>query len=131
MGRRNGVAQFHCLDHALINSHATIQAARHDRFESNRRQIIFIVDMAAAFQLAQAILYGFRIIRHPLNPPLVQKPLLPVRKIEQAPLERCRAEIGDQDFHASNQIRNPKAEARKKSEFQNPNRLAAAHFGLR
>src|ERR1043166_4572492 len=77
----------------------TVDAARHDGFEAYRREVAFALDMPRVFQLQQAIVNRLRIIGHALEAALVHKALLPVREVEQAPLERGRAQIRDQYLH--------------------------------
>ena len=56
-------------------------------------------------QLRQAFLDCFRIIRDTFEAAFVQHRFRAVRKIEQPPLERRRAEIGDENFHEAGGVR--------------------------
>jgi hypothetical protein len=51
-------------------------------------------------EMRQAILNGFRVVRHALEPAFVQERFLPIGKLEQTPFQRRRAKVGDEDFHA-------------------------------
>ena len=55
--------------------------------------------MARVPELRQAMLDRLGIITHPLEAALVQEALLAAGELEQPPLERSRADVGDQNLH--------------------------------
>src|ERR1043166_685082 len=95
----DSIVRLHRLDDLFIQTDAARHTTRHNRFETDRRQLIFRFYRATLLQFSEAILHRFRIIRHPLESALVQKTLAILLEIEQAPLERSGTEIRDKDFH--------------------------------
>ena len=69
--RRDAVERFHRLNHALVESHAAGDAARHNGLEPDRCQVAFAFNVAGLFELEQAIPDGLRIISHALEAALV------------------------------------------------------------
>src|ERR1041385_2185633 len=47
MGRCNAVKRFHCLNHTLIESYATVYPAGHDRLEANCGQVVLVLNVTA------------------------------------------------------------------------------------
>src|SRR5439155_24580496 len=67
--------------------------------EPDCRQLALGGDGAGLAKLAETILNRLRILGHPLEAAFVNKALGAVRTVEQPPLERSRAKVGDQDLH--------------------------------
>src|SRR4029450_11700833 len=89
------------------------------RLESHGREVAFILNDAALLQFAQTFLNRLGIIADALEAAFMQQAFLGVRKIEQAPLERGGAEIGDEDFHdANSEFRIPNSERTPKIEMR-------------
>src|SRR5690606_8049321 len=97
---RKTVVSLHRTKHAFIESHATGDVLSDYGFKTDRSEFAFAGERAGVFELREAILNRLRIISHALEAAFVQKALGPVREVEQAPLERGRADIGDENFHS-------------------------------
>src|SRR5437867_3901378 len=95
----DAVEGFHRLHHVLVEPHATVNAAGHDGLEADGGEVIFFLDVSRVFELKEAIADRFCMIGDTLEAAFVEKPLLAVREIEQAPLKRRGTKIGDQDLH--------------------------------
>ncbi len=91
----DGIANFHCLEHPLVEAHAAVYPSRHDGFETNGGEVSCSFDVAAVFKLTEAIFNGLCIIGHALKAALVENGHARVRELEQTPLERSRTQIGD------------------------------------
>jgi hypothetical protein len=99
MRGRDAVECLHRLHSLFVESYAAIEPLGHDGFESDRSQVFLTRDGAAVFQPGKTILNRPGIIGYTLEAAFVQQALLVVGEIEQPPLERGRADVGDEDFH--------------------------------
>ena len=107
MRRGDAVAGFHGLDHTLVKPNTAVDAARHDGLEADSRKIALALNVAGLFQLHQAIPNRLRVISHALETAFMQKALLSVREVKQAPFERGRTQIGNENLHECLATGNP------------------------
>ena len=99
--RRDRLERLHGLERFLVHQPAAGDAAREDRLEADRRQVAFVLQMAAVHQLLPAIRDGRRVVSHPLEAALVQQLLAPPSNSNRRHLSEVEPRLATRIFMAS------------------------------